>query len=107
MGLFVRCGVFFWEPLELLKGVKPQSSCEGKCGSALGSLQGNQASSRVEGRISWFFLSCCQKLRDPLKLHRRPQGTSRVATVESDLLSSCKGHLGIPFQSLQGNSASS
>ena len=52
---------------------------------------GNRASSCVERRISWFFLSCCQKLGVPLKLHQGPQGTSHVATVESDLLSSCKG----------------
>ena len=41
--------------------------------------------------------------RVPLNLQQRPQGTSRVASGESGLPSSCKGELRIPRKSLQGN----
>ena len=89
-GLFLHCGFFFREPLELLKGVKAHSNCEGKHGSALELLQGNQVSSRVEGRISWFFLSRSGKLRFPLQLRQEPQETSHVASGKSGLLLSCE-----------------
>ena len=43
----------------------------------------------------------------PLEIQRAPLGTSPVASGKSSLLSSCEGHLGIPFESLHGNRASS
>ena len=45
--------------------------------------------------------------RVPLNLQQRPQGTSRVASGESSLLSACEGNLGIPLKSLKRNRASS
>ena len=69
------------------------------------SLQGNQASLHVKWGILWSFSSCGRKMWVPLKFRRGPQGTSPVDTVESGLLSSCKGHLGIPLESLEGDRA--
>ena len=37
-------------------------SCEGERGIALKSLQRNQASTCIDGGISWFFSSCSRKL---------------------------------------------
>ena len=82
-------------------------SCEGELAIALESLQGNQASSHVEGGIWWFLLSCGGNLGVPLELQQGPQGTSRVASGESGFLLSCEGDLGIALEWLQGNRASS
>ena len=71
------------------------------------SLQRNQASSHIEGAISWCFFSCSGKLCVPLELRRGHQVISHGASEKSGLLSSCKGNLGIPLKSLQGNRASS
>ena len=57
--------------------------------------------------LQWFFSSCSRKLGVPLELRWGPQGTFCVASGNSGLLSSCKGHLGINFEALQGNRASS
>ena len=64
-------------------------------------LQGNRASSHVDGGISWFFSMCSRKLGFPLELRLGPQGNSVVASGMSALLSGCEGHLGIPLDSLQ------
>ena len=104
-GLFLSCGGKLGIPLELrqvyqrISGVPYRqssllSSYEGEHGTALGSLLGNRASSCVEKGISWFFLSCCQKLGVPLKLHQGPQGTSGN-------LSCCHSGVRPPFE-LQG-----
>ena len=81
------------------------SSCEGQHRIALESLQGNRASSRIEGEShgvsrvsarSFRFLSSCDgDLREPL------------ISGKSSLLSSFKGHLRIPLMWLQGYRASS
>lgn len=51
------------------------------------------------------FLQLWQEDVGSSQVQRGPQGTSPVDTVESGLLSSCKGHLGIPLESLQGDRA--
>ena len=54
------------EPLVFNSGkLNLHSSCEGECGSALESQQGNQASIHVEGGISRSFSSCGRKLWVP------------------------------------------
>ena len=70
--------------------------CEREHGTALKSLQVNRASSHVEGESHGFS-----------RVVTGTQGTCRVASGKSGLLSNCKGHLRIPLQSLQGNRASS
>ena len=57
-----------------------------------------RASTRVEGRISWFFSSCGRKRGVPLKLRQEPQGPAQVASGKSSLHASCEGPLGIPLQ---------
>ena len=49
-------------------------------GISLETLQRKRASSRVEGRISWFISSCSRKLGVPLELRQGPQGPSHVAS---------------------------
>ena len=53
------------------------------------------ASSHIEGRIKYFFLSCGRKRGIALELHRGPQGTTRVASGKSSCHSRCEGPLGI------------
>ena len=70
------------------------------------SLQGNQTSSCIKcGILS--FLSYTGKLCVPLELQQRSQGTFRVASGKSELLSGCEVHLRIPLKSLLANTASS
>ena len=47
--------------------------------------QRKRASSRVEGRISWFFSSCSSKIGVLLKLQRGPEGPAyvRLRNVQS------------------------
>ena len=61
---------------------------------ALESLQGNQASSRIEGGISWFFSCCGGNLCFPLELQQGSQVTSNVASGKSSLHSNSKGEGG-------------
>ena len=62
--------------------------------------QWKRASSRIEGRISWFFSSCGRKLGVPLELQQGPQGPAHVASGNSILHLSCEGLLWIPLLSL-------
>ena len=110
-GLFLSCGRTLGVPLEW------RQVCLGTCldatmvsrtlsrlkresGISLQTPQWKRASSRVEGRISWFFLSCGSKLGVPLGLRWGPQGPTRGASGKSSLHASCEGSLGIPLQSL-------
>ena len=54
--------------LSCIKGVKDLSRLKSEGGISLETLQRKKASSRVEGRISWFFSSCGKKLGVPLEL---------------------------------------
>ena len=73
----------------------------------LEALQGKRASSRIEVEILWFFSSCGRKIEVPLELPRGPQGTSRIASGKSSLLSSFEGEGWTALESLQRNRASS
>ena len=55
----------FWS---CLKGVKDLSRLKREAGISLEMLQWKRASSRFEGRISWFFSSCIRKLGVLLEL---------------------------------------
>ena len=75
-----------------------------QCGIPLETLLWNRASSLVEGRISWFFLSCGRNIGIPLELRRGPQGPL-LLPQRSQVSSSCKGQVGIPLESLPANRA--
>ena len=75
-----------------------------QCGIPLETLLWNRASSLVEGRISWFFLSCGRNIGIPLELRRGPQGPL-LLPQRSQVSSSCEGQVGIPLQSLPANRA--
>ena len=62
-------------------------------GIALPTMEGNRASSRDEGEVSWFFSSCGGNLGYNLKLWRGWSFKTRVCSAMSGLLSSCDGHL--------------
>ena len=70
---------------------------------SLVTLLWKRASSRLEGRISWFFLSCGGKLGVPLKLRQGPLRPARVASEKLGLFLSCDGHIRIPLESLPAN----
>ena len=70
-------------------------------GISLQTLQPKRASSRVEGKIAWFFSSCGRKFRVFLELQWGHQGPACVASGKSSLHVSCEGPLWIPLQSLR------
>ena len=72
-------------------------------GKSLETLQLERATSRDDGRTSWFFSSC----GGILKLRPGTQGASRVAPGKSNLHLSFEGELGIALKSLQGKKISS
>ena len=75
---------------------------KGEGGISLKTLQWKRTSSRIEGKISCFFSSCCGKLGVPLELQLGFQGPAHVASGKSSLHASCEGPLSIPLQSLPG-----
>lgn len=75
-----------------------------QCGIPLETLLWNRSSSPVEGRISWFFLSCGRNVGVPLELRRGPQGPL-LLPQRSQVSSSCEGQVGIPLESLPANRA--
>ena len=83
------------------------SSHKREGGISLETLQQKRASSCVQGRISWFFLSCGRNLGVPLKLQRELQGPTRIGSGKSSLHASCEGPLGIPLQLMLGLRSSS
>ena len=75
-------------------------------GISLKMLQRKRASSGLEGRISWLFLSCGRMLEVSLEFCRGRQGPTRLACEKSNLHSSWEGLLEIPLQLVQGHRAS-
>ena len=60
---------------------------------ALDTMQGNQASSRREGKVSWFFSSFSRKLRYILELRRGCPFETGVCSVKSGHMSRYEGQL--------------
>ena len=60
---------------------------------ALDTMQGNRASSRREGKVSWVFSSCGRTLGYILELRRGWPFRTRVCSATSALLSSYDGYL--------------
>ena len=97
---------FRWGTWAFTKGATGESNlpscCDGIVSVPYMSLQGNQASSRVEGELGvfsgffFFFLSSDGKI--PYELRRGSQGTTRVASGKLVLLLRCESHLGMPLQ---------
>ena len=61
---------------------------------ALLAMQGNRASSRGEGEVSWVFSSCGRNLGYILKLRQGCPFETAVCSVKSEHLSRYDGHLG-------------
>ena len=80
---------------------------DGEHGIALHAMQGNRASSLIEGEVSWFFASCSRNLGYIFELWRGWPFKTRVCSATSGLLSSCKGHLGILLEAWQGKTNAS
>ena len=105
--LLSRCNGYLLEHIEWPKG--SQASCEvlrEDSGLLSRPCRKRKASSRDDGRISWFFSSCGTKCEVFLELRLGTQGASRVAPGNSSLHSSCEGERGISLDLLQGNLAS-
>ena len=77
--------------------------CDVQDGIALHAVQGNRASSRGEGEVSWFFSSCGGNLGYILELRRGWPFHPRVSSATSGLLPSCEGQLWILLEAWQGN----
>ena len=60
---------------------------------ALDTMQGNRASSRREGKVSWVFASCGRNLGYILELQRECAFETLVCLVKSAQLSRYDGHL--------------
>ena len=69
--------------------------------------QQKRDSSRIEGRISWFFTSCGRKFGVPIELLWGSKEPAHVASGESSLHDICEGTLRIPLQSVLGPMSSS
>ena len=87
----------FWS---CLKGVKDLSRLKREGRISLETPQWKRASSRFEGRISWFFSSCGRKLGVPLELRWGPQGPARIALGQSSLHACYEETLGTSLQSV-------
>ena len=66
---------------------------DGEQGIALHAMQGNRASSRGEGEVSWFSWSCGGNLGYILEVRRVWPFKTHDFSVTSGLLSSYEGHL--------------
>ena len=66
---------------------------DGELGIALQAMQGNRASSRGEGDVSWFFPSCGGDVGCILKLRRGWRFKTCVCSATSRILFCYKGHL--------------
>ena len=64
-----------------------------KLGIALHPVQGNWASSRGKGVVSWVFSSCSRNLGYIIELRQGWPFKTRVCSATSGLLSSYDGHL--------------
>ena len=62
-------------------------------GIALHAMQGNHASSREAGEVSWVFLSCGRNLGYILELRQGWPFETRVCAETSGLMSSYDAHL--------------
>ena len=96
-----------WNFLSCRKGIKASFEAQEGRWISLETLKQKRASSRVEGRILWFFSSCDRKHGVPLKFSRGLQGTAWVGSENSCLFPRCEDHVGIPLESLPANSAMS
>ena len=93
--------------LSCLKGVKdPFQAQEEKCDFSRDAAA-EKSSSRVEGRIFWFFFELWQQSGFPLELQWEPNGPARGASGMSSVHASCEGTLGIPLQFLSGTRSTS
>ena len=93
--------------LSSLKGVKdPFEAQEGRWDFSRDATV-KRASSRIEGRISWFFTSCGRKFGVPIELLWGSKGPACVASGESSLHEIFEGPLRIPLQSVLGPMSSS
>ena len=100
LGFLSSCDRKLREPPELPKGSQASFRVSrGNSAITLESLQGNLASSRIEGGMSCFFSSCGRKpgyllncdgdLREPLVLPKGSQAFFRVAREKLGLISNC------------------
>ena len=63
-------------------------------GIALQAMQGNQASSPIEGDISWDFSNCGKNLGYIIEVQQGRPFETPLCSAESGLLSSYEGYLG-------------
>ena len=84
--------------MSCIKGFKYRFEFTRERGISLETLQWERASSRGDGGTSWFFSSSGGNL----ELQQGTQEAPRVAPGKSNILTSCKGELGIAIESVQG-----
>ena len=95
---------YFWGTLcSSIKQIKAPHLFDWEQGIALHPMQGNRASSHIEGKVSWFFSSCSMNLGYILELRRGWPFETQVCSATSGLLSNYEGHLRNLIEAWQGN----
>ena len=85
------------------KEIKAPYVFDGVLGIALHAIQGNQASSRGEGEVSYIFSSCDRNLGYILELRQGRPFKTRVCSATSGLLSIYEGNFRNLCDPWQGN----
>ena len=99
--------MFLWTPCTSIKQIEAPYVFDWEHGIALHAMQGNRASSRGEGEVSWVFSSCVRYLGYILELHREWPLDTRVCSAKSGLLPIYDGHLGNLNEAWQDNTDAS
>ena len=101
-GLFLSCGRTFGVPLEWRRVCWATSCVASRVSRTLSRLkreggisletpQGKEASSRIEGRISWFYSSWDKEIGVPFELQQGPLGTHSCCLRKASLHVNCEG----------------
>ena len=95
--------VFVGTLLSSIKQVTASYVFDEEHGIALHAMQGNRASSRSEGEVSWFFSICSVTLVYILELHWGWPFKTSVCSAKTGLLSRYERILTNLFEDWQGN----
>ena len=91
---FSSCDSVVGDFLSSIKQIEAPYVFDWENAIALHAMQGNRASSRGEGEISWIFSSCGRHVGYILELRRGCPFSTAVCLVKSGHLSRYDGHLG-------------
>ena len=99
--------VFLQTLCSSIKQIKPPYVFDWEHAIALHTMQGNEASSRVKGEVSWFCSSCSGNLGYILKLQQGLSFKAHICSAMSGQLSRYEGQLRNFLEAWQGNTDTS